>query len=671
MRPATDQAETPRLCSGQPGSAKEAVPGPRPWWRLLPQSTASGPWAPGDAGGGPAPGSSSPARTNPPCTPVETPRSGAAREFLHELAASRQARSISASAGTPAELLLALLEAQLLGQHPPPEDVQLARTLLERHTDPYLPFNLRSQMEGANLDSDVVDALMHQLGACKPPGAEEGAAGAQAAAARAASDVGPDVPPEDDCDAAAPCGSLREALQLLLAPRQPGRPLVAAQGGEGAVSESGSDEAEGGWEARGLGPVQPPLLDEVERVLSLADSWQYDTWRLAEVTHGHALSCLGFYLLQREGLVREFRLHPTRLTRLLLAMEAGYTAAPYHNSTHAADVLQTFHVLLHGAGLTGHYLDRLGLMAAYFAAMIHDFGHPGLTADFLVASSDPLAIRYNDRAPLENHHAAAFFGMLRRPGSDALAHLGGAERAAFRKTVVDLVMATDMKQHFALLSHFNTAHGLQPYNKDVGPWRLARRPRASRSGSLEPPTDGHRHTTDAGEGSMGRTPAPAFPSEQQPEPPAPRPADEAQRLVSLQIALKAADLGHLGEELEVHKRWVRVLEEEFFRQGDREQELGLPISPLFDRTKQGVSKSQVGFYDFIALPLVHALASAFPGAQPLLACYVSNYDHWRAQEGQPQPQQAQAQQAQHGPPASRAGSRKLELMAAAAEGAPA
>ena len=36
-----------------------------------------------------------------------------------------------------------------------------------------------------------------------------------------------------------------------------------------------------------------------------------------------------------------------------------------------------------------------------------------------------------------------------------------------------------------------------------------------------------------------------------------------------------------------------MLEEEFFRQGDKEKALGLPMSPLFDRAKQGVSKSQV------------------------------------------------------------------------------
>jgi hypothetical protein len=43
----------------------------------------------------------------------------------------------------------------------------------------------------------------------------------------------------------------------------------------------------------------------------------------------------------------------------------------------------------------------------------------------------------------------------------------------------------------------------------------------------------------------------------------------------------------------VWRRWVDRLEEEFFLQGDKERVAGLPISPLFDRTKKGVSKSQV------------------------------------------------------------------------------
>ena len=33
---------------------------------------------------------------------------------------------------------------------------------------------------------------------------------------------------------------------------------------------------------------------------------------------------------------------------------------------------------------------------------------------------------------------------------------------------------------------------------------------------------------------------------------------------------------------------------QFFAQGDREREAGMPISPLMDRNKEGVSKAQAG-----------------------------------------------------------------------------
>jgi hypothetical protein len=41
---------------------------------------------------------------------------------------------------------------------------------------------------------------------------------------------------------------------------------------------------------------------------------------------------------------------------------------------------------------------------------------------------------------------------------------------------------------------------------------------------------------------------------------------------------------------------------------------------------------QVGFYDFVALPLVNACASAFPGTQPLLQCLHLNYMAWKQQQ---------------------------------------
>ena len=46
---------------------------------------------------------------------------------------------------------------------------------------------------------------------------------------------------------------------------------------------------------------------------------------------------------------------------------------------------------------------------------------------------------------------------------------------------------------------------------------------------------------------------------------------------------------------------VRCMEE-FFKQGDKEQEQGLEFSPLCDRQNTMVPQSQIGFIDFIVAP---------------------------------------------------------------------
>ncbi len=72
-----------------------------------------------------------------------------------------------------------------------------------------------------------------------------------------------------------------------------------------------------------------------------------------------------------------------------------------------------------------------------------------------------------------------------------------------------------------------------------------------------------------------------------------QPLSENDVLLSLQMALKCADLGHVAAPLPLHLKWVQALEHEFFLQGDRERALGLPVSPLCDRNTEGVFKSQV------------------------------------------------------------------------------
>ena len=64
------------------------------------------------------------------------------------------------------------------------------------------------------------------------------------------------------------------------------------------------------------------------------------------------------------------------LSRWLLCIEDGYYEDnPYHNAIHAADVLQTFHVLLMRGGLVPTCVTSdLVHLACYLAAIVHDVG---------------------------------------------------------------------------------------------------------------------------------------------------------------------------------------------------------------------------------------------------------------------------------------------------------
>jgi hypothetical protein len=46
------------------------------------------------------------------------------------------------------------------------------------------------------------------------------------------------------------------------------------------------------------------------------------------------------------------------------------------------------------------------------AQIVLDYGHRGVSNEFLVATRDPIAIRYNDRSPNENMHASEIFRLL-------------------------------------------------------------------------------------------------------------------------------------------------------------------------------------------------------------------------------------------------------------------
>ncbi|DBB01895.1 TPA: hypothetical protein ACH3X1_000492 [Trebouxia sp. C0004] len=323
--------------------------------------------------------------------------------------------------------------------------------------------------------------------------------------------------------------------------------------------------------------VPASLIPEVEHLLHTADSsWQFDVFAFAEATPGHTLSVLFFYLVKQSGVLDGLYLDEGKLCIFLQKMDRGYDpSTPYHSSTHVASVVQMTHMLLcHGGIVKSKAMDRPLMWGTYWAALVHDYEHGGLNNDFLIKTAHPLAITYSDHSPLEHHHVAAATRVFLQPECMYITpqSMSPEEVGNARNCAITQVLGTDMKKHFDILSRFQAAFKRPSVHSD-----LHQTPRQSLDWDRVKPED---------------------------------------KTLVHQMVIKCADIGHLAADHNTHKRWSYKLEEEFFRQGDKERALGLPISPLMDRDQAGgMTRSQMGFFSIVGIPLFQALTDLFKDAQ--------------------------------------------------------
>ncbi|CAL1526602.1 unnamed protein product [Lymnaea stagnalis] len=275
-------------------------------------------------------------------------------------------------------------------------------------------------------------------------------------------------------------------------------------------------------------------------LLKNLDDWSFNVFAVNDAADGHSLKFVGYELLQKYDLITKFKINTQMLESFLFALETGYSKFknPYHNLMHGADIAQTVHYVLSQSRLA-QLLTDLEVFATLIAALIHDYEHTGTTNNFHINTSSDVALLYNDRAVLENHHISAAFRLVREEENNILCNLSKEEYREFRTLVIDMVLATDMSFHFQQIKNMKSLLGMP---------------------------------------------------------------ENIEKSKVLSLVLHCADISHPAKDWELHERWTGFLLEEFFRQGDREQELGLPFSPLCDRKNTLVAESQIGFIDFIVDP---------------------------------------------------------------------
>ncbi|XP_039371864.1 cAMP-specific 3',5'-cyclic phosphodiesterase 4C isoform X2 [Mauremys reevesii] len=309
------------------------------------------------------------------------------------------------------------------------------------------------------------------------------------------------------------------------------------------------------------------------------NKWGLDMFKITEYSGNRPLTVIMYSIFQERDLMKTFRIPADTFITYMMTLEDHYHAdVAYHNNIHAADVVQSTHVLLSTPALEAVFTD-LEVMAAIFASAIHDVDHPGVSNQFLINTNSELALMYNDVSVLENHHLAVGFRLLQEENCDIFQHLGKKQRQSLRKMAIDMVLATDMSKHMNLLADLKT---------------MVETKKVTSLGVLL--LDNY-----------------------------------SDRIQVLQNMVHCADLSNPTKPLELYRQWTDRIMVEFFHQGDREREKGMEISPMCDKLSASVEKSQVGFIDYIAHPLWETWADlVHPDAQEILDTLEDNREWYQS-----------------------------------------
>jgi len=215
------------------------------------------------------------------------------------------------------------------------------------------------------------------------------------------------------------------------------------------------------------------------------------------------------------------------------------------------------------------------------AALGHDMGHEGFNNVYLTEIAHPFALTYNDKSPLENMHTASLFQVLGDPTANVFASLEKSLYKEVRKGIIEGIMHTDITQHsdmvkqLALLYQMNT-ESVEAQNDDF----------------YELLQTTHNQTV-------------------------------------INMLLHCADVGNPMKPWHLCQKLSMLVMEEFFAQGDLEKLHGIPIGMLNDRTKVNMPNSQIGFIEYLIVPMVESVVHLFPALDVLAINLAQNMHNWR------------------------------------------
>lgn len=312
---------------------------------------------------------------------------------------------------------------------------------------------------------------------------------------------------------------------------------------------------------------------EIELILNDVHTWDFDIFALEKASPGRCLEIVTSHIFATYNLYQTLSLDSLKFINFIRAVQLGYHAEnPYHNSIHAADVVQSFYYFLHTCqAIEIASLADFEIIICLISAAVHDYDHPGVNNIFLINTSSPLAMLYNDKSVLENHHVASSFKLLLQENQNFIENFSKDDKKKFRIKMISLVLATDFARHFM----------------DLGKFQLKF---TSSNAAVK---------------------------------------DDEDRMLVMEMLMHASDVGNPSRPWNVCYEWATRVMNEFFAQGDKERDMGLQISNLCDRHSVSIPKSQIGFTELFIEPTFNMLEPLFPSVSENIRNISENKQKWK------------------------------------------
>jgi len=294
------------------------------------------------------------------------------------------------------------------------------------------------------------------------------------------------------------------------------------------------------------------------------------------VGYNNVLPLVGKYIFQKFCLGEKV-INTNKLDKFFSSLSNGYIEFTlYHNAIHASDVTQTAALMILNSNFEEIAFTNITDILSIITACL---GHPGVNNQFLINTSNELALTYNDLSPLENFHTSNLFKIIKIDENNILDKVSNIVYKSFRKRVINSILATDMVQHGKVLGIIKSKIELSNDKKCL----------------------------------VIKESKNVF--------------EDQQALIDFMI--HCCDLAHNAKKFNISLRWVELLSNEFWKQGDKESKDNIPISFLCDRNNFDIPKSQVGFIKAFITPTFEVLVDIFPTLNFFLANAIKNLEEWK------------------------------------------